>query len=217
MTWHVRRAVAATLAALALVAALALLPATAAGAQSGDVQDWLGKINGLRSSRGLAPLVVDGELTALAQGWADHMAGQGRLSHTPNLAAGISSDWSKLGENVGMGPNSDMIWGGFLGSAPHYANLTDPGFTHVGIGVTWVGGTQFVTHRFMGVHGGGGGGGGGGSAPPPPAPRPPRAVAPPTTTAPPPPVEAPPPPPPPPSAEPARVAAVLDALHAVGA
>jgi len=156
----------------------------------------------------------------LAQGWASQMAAQGRLSHTPNLAAGVSSNWSKLGENVGLGPNSNVIWGGFLNSSAHYRNLTDPAFTHVGIGVVWVGGTQFVVHRFMGVNGGGGGGGGGGPAPAPAAPRPPRAVAPPTTRAPTPPrVEEPPPPPPPPppSAEPARVAAVLDALRAAGA
>jgi hypothetical protein len=201
---------------LALVCSVLVLPADQVSAQGGDVGDWLSKINGLRTSQGLAPLEIDGELMGLAQGWSDHMASQGSLSHTSNLAAGISSNWSKLGENVGFGPNSDMIWNSFLNSPRHYANLTDPAFTHIGIGVTWSGGTQWVTHRFMGVMGGGGGGG---SAPAPRAPAPRRSAPPAPAPSPAPVVEAPPPPPPPPPppAEPARVAAVLDALRAAGA
>ncbi len=98
------------------------------------------------------------ELTSLAQGWSEHMAATGTLSHTPDMSAEVSSDWTKLGENVGYGPSNDLIWNGFLNSPKHYANLTDPAFTHVGIGVTWVGGTEWVTHRFMGGGGSGGGG-----------------------------------------------------------
>jgi hypothetical protein len=205
---------------IAVVASLTLLPVTNAGAQGGDVGDWLARINGLRASRGVAPLAVDGELMGLAQGWAAHMASQGTLVHTPNMAAGISSNWTKLGENVGLGSSSDLIWNGFLNSPRHYANLTDPAFTHVGVGVVWVGGTQFVVHRFMGVAGGGGGGGGS-YEPPAPAPTPaPRRTAPAAPRTPAPTVPAvedtAPPPPPAPKPEPARVAAVLDALRAAG-
>jgi hypothetical protein len=217
LTLNARRIAFVACAALALVASLTILPARNAGALDGNGQDWLAKINSLRSSVGVGPLQLDGELTGLAQGWSEHMAATGTLSHSPNMASGVSSDWTKLGENVGYGPNNDLIWGGFLGSPNHYANLTDPAFTHVGIGVAWSGGTQFVTHRFMAV---GGGGGGGGSYEPPPEPAPRPRVATPPTTAPaePEPEEAPAPeaPPAPPGPEPGRVAAVLDALHAAG-
>lgn len=220
MSGHTRRVVAVACTVIAVVASLTLLPVTNAGAQGGD---WLSRINGLRSSHGLAPLAVDGQLTGLAQGQAQRNASSGVLAHTGNLAAGVSSAWTKLGENVGFGHNPDQLWNGFLNSAPHRANLLDPAFTHVGIGVVFAGdGTQWVVHRFMATSGGGGGGGGTFYEPPPqPAPTP-RRSAPPTTRAPapPPPVvdEAPPTPPPPPlpKAEPARVAAVLDALRAAG-
>jgi uncharacterized protein YkwD len=219
-TLHARKAVVVACAVLALIASLTILPTATAGALDGNGQDWLAKINSLRSSVGVGPLQLDGELTGLAQGWSEHMAATGTLSHTPNMANGISSSWTKLGENVGYGSNNDAIWGGFLRSSPHYANLVDPAFTHVGIGVAWVGGTQFVTHRFMAVGGGGGGGGGGGSYEPAPTPAPrPRSTAPPTTA----PAEPAPEEPEAPAAapaptgpEPGRVAAVLDALHAVG-
>jgi uncharacterized protein YkwD len=214
MPARVRRAVLAACAVLTLLASLALLPAPHAGALDADGQDWLAKINGLRTSLGLGPLQLDGELTGLAQSWAEHMAATGTLSHTPNLASGVSSDWTKLGENVGFGPNNDLIWNGFLNSPKHYANLTDPAFTHVGIGVAWVGGTEWVVHRFMAV-----GDGGGGSYEPSPPPPPVRRSSPPATSAPAPdptPTPAEPPPPPPPVADTGRVAAVLDALHAAG-
>lgn len=220
----------ATCAALVLLASLALAPAPGAHALDGYGQDWLNKINGLRSSRGLAPLQLDGELTGLAQSWSQNMASTGSLAHTPSLSAGINSNWTKLGENVGYGPNNDLIWNGFVNSPRHLANLTDPAFTHVGIGVAWSGGTQFVTHRFMAVAGGGGGGGGGGGVPTPsgggqgsaaaPAPAPRRPAPAPSAPAPPPTTPAPPPepvgPPPPTPADTGRVAAVLDALHAAG-
>jgi uncharacterized protein YkwD len=210
------RTVAALLAVLLAVSTLAVAPP--AGAQGGDVVDWLSKVNGVRSSRGLAPLQLDGNLSSLAQGWSEHMARQGSLSHTPNLGDGVTANWTKLGENVGLGGNSDIILNAFLNSPAHYANLTDPAFTHIGIGVAYASGLQFVTHRFMATAGGA-------PPPPPPAPAPapppaPRPVAPPSTSAPAPPPTTPPvveaapePVVTPPPAEPGRVAAVLDALR----
>jgi hypothetical protein len=198
-----------------MLGALLALSTPSAGALTADGQDWLARINGLRTSRGLAPLQLDGELTGLAQSWAEHMAATGSLSHTPNMSAGVSANWSKLGENVGLGPNTELIWQGFLSSPQHFGNLTDPAYTHVGIGVAWVGGTQFTAHRFMGVFDGGGGGGGEDQAPAPaPAPRP-RPTAPPATApAPAEPVVEAPPDPVPTGPEPGRVAAVLEALRA---
>jgi len=208
--------------ALALAATLfAAVPATPASAN--DVPSWLGTINSFRQSRGLAPLQVDAELAGLAQQQAQANANSGRLAHTPNLAAGVSANWTKLGENVGMGLNLDIIWDAFLNSPPHLANLVDPAYTHIGIGVVINGNTQWVTHRFMGV----------GAAPPvvvepqpqpvyvPPAPRPtapPTTRPAPTTTVPvtvpePDPVPAPEPVVVPAASAPDRAAALLDALH----
>ena len=98
------------------------------GAQSSDADNYVSRINALRSSVGAQSLSVDGELTGLAQSCAERIAAAGALVHTSNLSAGISSAWTKLGENIGMGPRNDTIWTAFVQSAQHYANLVDPAF-----------------------------------------------------------------------------------------
>ncbi len=231
-----RHAASVSLSLIAAALILALLPASAARADA--VGDWLAWVNNVRAGNGVAPLQLDAEQSGLAQARADANAAAGQLAHTPDLTASVTEDWNKLGENVGTGGSVEAIGAKFVGSPKHFANLVDPAFTGIGIGVTMVGGTMWVTHRFIGVSGGGGGsgggsgggggGGGGGAVTPPPttpatvpptappttAPKP-RPTTPPTTL----PVivttttTAPAPPPVTIPAEPQRVAAVLDALH----
>lgn len=191
----------------------------AASAQSGDASSYLAQVNALRSSVGAPALRIDGNLSSLAQGWAARLAQQGALSHTPDLSAGVTGDWTKLGENVGLGPGTDAIFHAFVDSPAHYANLVDPSFTHMGIGVVWSGDTQYTAHRFMALNNSAS------TAQEPPAPR----DAPPTTS---PPVTRPAPttttPPVPavpeepaepvvvaPPARPERIGAIVDAFRAI--
>jgi hypothetical protein len=196
-----------------------------AGAQA---QTFVDQINAERAAAGMGPLAVHPQLTSGAQGWAQHMAQTGNLTHDANIA-GTATGWTKLGENVGTGGSVGQIQGAFMNSAQHSTNILDPTFTHVGVGVVVdINGQIWVTQRFMRAAGA--------PAPPPPAvtpapapaaPQPapaptprPRATTPATapaststsTTAP-----APPPPPPPAPASPGRVAIVLDALHQLDA
>ena len=139
--------------------------------------DFTARINSLRASNGLAPLAVDAELVAQARAWATNMAGQGRIFHTSNLSNGISANWVKLGENVGVGADVAVLFQAFVDSPTHYANLVDPKYTRVGVGVVVSGDRIFTTHRFMAVD----------TAPPPPPPPPPAPVVtavPPTTASP---------------------------------
>lgn len=170
------RTLSALIAVLVAATFFAAVPATPAGAD--DVSDWLSTINGYRSANGLPQLQYDAQLSGLAVQQAQANAGAGRLAHTPNLAAGVSANWSKLGENVGMGLSTPIIWDAFLNSSPHRANLLDPAFTHIGIGVVMSGSTQWVTHRFMAV-------GAAAPAPPPPPPPQPEPVSVPPPTQPP--------------------------------
>jgi uncharacterized protein YkwD len=148
------RPVVAVLAASALVVALTV-GATAAptAAEGGDVSSYVGHINALRASRGLAPLQVDGNLGALATDWAHHLAAVGSLRHASDLSIGVDRHWVKLGENVGLGPDTGTIFAAFVASPSHYRNLVDPAFTHVGVGVVWSGGTQYTVHRFLATGG----------------------------------------------------------------
>lgn len=174
-------------AVLVLVAAVLVASPTAGAHARVDVQaptevalpdpgaaegDFVARINQLRASRGLGTLTVDPELTAVARQWAATMAGQGRIFHASDLSQGVSADWQKLGENVGVGNDVPRLFQAFVDSPSHLANLVDPSFTRVGVGVVNAGGRLYTAHRFMAL-----------APPAPPTTAPPSTVAP-TTAAP---------------------------------
>lgn len=194
-------------------------PARADGVNSADEAQFVSLINQLRASVGAGPLSVDSRLTQIARNWSANMVTTG-LHHNPDFASQAPAGWTMLGENVGYGPSVSQLQTAFTNSAHHYANMVQPQFTSIGVGVVDAGGTLWVTEDYMAV----------GSAAAPvvstvaphvsttnttraPAPRPTT-----TTTAPAPaaaPAAAPPPPPPPPPAPPVRLLAVLSQLEAL--
>jgi cysteine-rich secretory family protein len=95
-------------------------------------------LNATRGAKGLATLARNDQLVAMARGQATRMADRGSIFHNPNLGGEITErglDWQKVGENVGMGPNVDLIEQAFLDSPHHYENIVDPQYDSVGIGV----------------------------------------------------------------------------------
>ena len=113
-----------------------------------DEASFVAKINDLRTSKGLTALQVNANLVAKARGWAAGMAAAGRIWHS-TLSDGITADWQKLGENVGMGGSVDGLHAAFVASPHHYENLVDPAFGEVGIGVVMSGDTMYVSEVFM--------------------------------------------------------------------
>jgi uncharacterized protein YkwD len=175
----------------------------------GIESQFVGRINSLRASKGLRQLQVSGELVGVARSWTDHMVSQGQISHNPNLGSQVGGAWTKLGENVGVGHDVDGLMQAFINSPAHYANLVDPAWTHVGVGVSHApDGRIYTTHNFMAL-------GGGGAPPPPPPPSPPATSAPPTSAPPPTTTTTAPPPPPEPHPTTERVTAVLDPLRSL--
>jgi hypothetical protein len=135
-----------------LCAALLVLanPAPAQAADASAEASFVSRINSLRTSHGLAPLQVYGELVGIGRGWSDQMAGAGSISHNPNLSSQVSAQWTKLGENVGVGSDVDTLMNAFVNSPPHYKNIMDPGFNYIGVGVSYGSdGRMFVTQDFM--------------------------------------------------------------------
>ncbi len=145
----------------ALIAALlALTPVTSAhAADPGAEASMTTLVNGLRASHGLAGLGTHPVLTAKAEVWAATMAAQNHLYHS-TLTDGITVPWNKLGENVGVGGDVDQIFQAFVASAPHLANMLDPAFQWIGVGVAYGAGRVWVAVEFM-------------NGAPPPAPPPP--------------------------------------------
>jgi hypothetical protein len=203
---------------MVLLAALlgpAISPAAAGPDNPGsDEARFVSLVNEARAQKGIAPLAVDGELTALARNWANHQAdggcgqkpegGQRNICHADPISNGVTANWNRLGENVGYGGDVDSVMRAFINSPSHYANLMDARFTRIGVGVVWRGNALTTTHRFMQLRGEAATGAPGAPAPP----KAPRAPAAPVIPL--------PPPPPPPTAAPSRVAVVLAALRTAG-
>jgi hypothetical protein len=148
--------------ALALVALLVAILAPAGPASaSASPGDFVSRINALRAASGINPLEVDGELTAAAQTCAQHMADTDTLAHSPDITSGITQSWLKVGENVGVGPDVATVMAAFVASPRHYANIMDPAFNRIGVGVADQGAHHYTCHRFMQTAGS--------KAPPPPA------------------------------------------------
>lgn len=147
-----RGALLATL--LGTVAALVPLGTGRAGAavlpvDAGAESAFVARINSLRTGKGLSPLAVHPELTSVARRWATRMAQAGQISHNPALAREVTANWTKLGENVGMGPDVGSIHAAFVASPSHYRNLVNPHYTYVGVGVVAAGEALFTAHQFM--------------------------------------------------------------------
>lgn len=129
--------------------AAALLP-VAAVASPGEEAAFVSLINQSRTSAGLAPLSVASELVSYARSHTDEMIAAGKIFHSSNAQlAGASSGWSALGENVGMGPDPQVLHSAFMGSPSHRANILG-NYNYVGVGAAHApDGTLFVTVIFM--------------------------------------------------------------------
>ena len=122
-------------------------------------------INQLRAEVGVGPLVVHSELSHLSRGWTAMMVSANRLVHADPISGGFTEPWRRFGENIGYSWSVDSLMNAFRTSPGHYANLIDPDYNYVGVGVVWVGGTLWTTHRFVET-----------VTPPPPPPPPPPEV-----------------------------------------
>jgi uncharacterized protein YkwD len=128
--------------ALAALAALAAFGVAArpASALTVDDQSMIARTNAVRAFWHEAPLQENATLQAKAEAWALALSQAGVLMHS-YLPAGVQSlDWWKLGENVGVTSAPDasadqVVFDTFVASRHHFANLIDPGFNAVGIGM----------------------------------------------------------------------------------
>lgn len=142
---HIDRAEAATQ-AQSPAPAQPLAPAPeAAVAEITDRAGLLAAINEARAAKGLAILQSDPILDAGAQQWADAMAAQLAVSHDPQLTAGYSDDWRRMGENVSTGFSISVLHAASLKSAA--ATVLDPNATLVGVGISVQPGGVYLVER----------------------------------------------------------------------
>lgn len=153
MTRAARRmgATALALAVLGLVlpvAAGARLSPASAAVPSFESQ-LLSLTNADRAKARLTPLASSSTLVSIARTWSTHMAATGTLGHNPSLASQVSG-WSSLGENAaGRVSSAAQAESLFMGSSGHRANILQPKYNRVGIGVARAAdGTYWVTVDF---------------------------------------------------------------------
>lgn len=134
------------LAALGLVLALGIF---ATACTSGEEDHGTALVNQARASNGRSSLSSNVTLILTAQAWSQQLARNGSLSHRSPLSAGAPAGWRKLGENVGYGSSVDVVQGAFMNSPLHKANILDPAFNNLGLGVTVDGnGRRWVVQEF---------------------------------------------------------------------
>src|SRR5512137_1781578 len=117
-------------------------------AQSSDVGQILARINALRTQNGLLPLDLNGQLAASAQQHSDDMARTGNVDHTGSDGSSIEGrirasgyghwrDFGIWGENIygGQMADVDAAWNFRINSQVHRANLLNPRYREIGIGV----------------------------------------------------------------------------------
>lgn len=127
---RLRKAIAAiSIAFGALAASIAVAP-PAVASPSGDLAVLT---NSARAAAGLPALGIDGQLSAVAQAWANQLASRNTLSHNPNLRGQVTN-WSSLGENVGYSGDVPTVQKAFMNSPEHRANILNPKYTLMGVG-----------------------------------------------------------------------------------
>ena len=133
----------------AVFVALVLLAVPASADTVSDEATFVARINEARAAKGVAPVVVDVRLVTVARNWTATMVSDQTLHHNPNLSAQSPSTWRKIGENIGYGGSVASVADALFNSPGHYANMVDPAFNAVGVGILWSGGTVWVTEDFM--------------------------------------------------------------------
>jgi uncharacterized protein YkwD len=128
--------------AVAVVALLLVACTPAEGAHMKQVNDF-------RVANHVPGLIWEEAAYAKAHAWSQHMADEGRLSHS-TLSQGMPAGWHTLGENVAMAGSLDAAMDALEKSPPHRANLLNPAFTRVAIGVAEKNGYVWVTEVFIG-------------------------------------------------------------------
>jgi uncharacterized protein YkwD len=139
-----------TIRLLSIVLSLATLTlgVTAAPALAAPEDTFVSKINATRSANGLGPLEVYWDLADDAEAHSAAMKSASDLYHNPNLG-NVTSGWSALAENVGVGPTVDRLHTAFMESAGHRKNILG-NYNYVGVGVVRESDTKiWVTVVFM--------------------------------------------------------------------
>ena len=101
-------------------------------------QQLIDATNDFRAQNGLAPVKANAALNDLAQDWAETVARTGDFKHRPEFAQSYPAGWRGAGENIAgqpTGNNPRAFVDQWANSPGHRANLLNPDFTDLGVGI----------------------------------------------------------------------------------
>ncbi|GAA4286912.1 hypothetical protein GCM10022262_12710 [Georgenia daeguensis] len=138
-------------AVVAMTVSFGLVPT--ASASDATVADRIFTLlNKARADNGLPPLKRVVELDSVAQAWSQQQAAESRMYHNPYYSEQYPSGWRYAAENVaytgGTTPSGDRFHELWMNSPGHRANILNPNFTHVGVGVATKGDRTYATQNF---------------------------------------------------------------------
>lgn len=124
-------------------------PAAVAPAAGSEEARFLALLNATRAERGVGALQEDAALRGAAQAWAEHLAATGTFEHQP--LAPLLGARAAVAENLALAGSVDAAYAALLGSPGHLANLVDPRFRAVGIGVARSADGSLITCHLFGA------------------------------------------------------------------
>jgi uncharacterized protein YkwD len=107
------------------------------------------QVNAFRTANGVGELAWEDGAYAKAVAWSEHMADQRKLSHS-RLADDVDTEWRVLGENVAYASDLTQALDALKRSPAHRANLLNPAFNRIAVGVVERDGRFWVTQVFLG-------------------------------------------------------------------
>lgn len=152
-----RRATHLIWAVAGIAAAVVLVVSTDAVARPDVERCFLDAINSARIESGRQTLTTADDVAPFARAHAAHMATSGGLFHSArdSVAEALPPGWRSWGENVGWHSHPDLpdcrpTHRAFMDSAEHRANILDPDYSAVAIGVfVDEDGELWTTHIFF--------------------------------------------------------------------
>lgn len=134
-------AAALVLALLAGLGALTGAPAGAADPMPGFDGACEGELlelhNEARADAGLPALREDQRFNQVTRAWAIELSRSRQLRHNPSYVSQIAkvvTDWERMGENVGYGPDAAALHTAYMNSPGHRANILNGQFQRIAVG-----------------------------------------------------------------------------------
>lgn len=109
-------------------------------------------VNAERTDRDLTQLDHADALRTVARRHSQRMLLEGTIFHNQRVQSDVQTvfpDWARIGENVGVGPTVPTVHQAFMDSPAHRANVLDPDYRWIGVGVVSGGSRMFMTQNFL--------------------------------------------------------------------